>query len=179
MKQIMSLGITRSDEDSFSNYYEDGLVVILIDMQQIFLDGLKKKNRERIIANQIFVIKWCVQENIPIIVLEYIGYGETINSLSKELESVKDLKIVPKSNTNGFCDTELASILNRINAKNLFLMGFDANVCVKSTARGAREEGYGVITNKDVIDGVHKDNSGISWYIENGTVVSVKDLTNT
>ena len=57
-----------TNDGTFVN--EDMLVVILIDMQQYFIRGLKKENKERIIANQIFIIKWCAQENIPIVVLE-------------------------------------------------------------------------------------------------------------
>ena len=104
VNQIMFLGTIkklfgrgRLNEDSFSNYYkdvfvnEDMLVVILIDMQQFFIRGLKKENKERIIANQIFIIRWCAQENIPIVVLEYEKYGETIDVLIEELKKVKYL----------------------------------------------------------------------------------------
>ncbi|MEA2097834.1 MAG: isochorismatase family protein [Patescibacteria group bacterium] len=171
----------RLNKNSFSNYYEDilikdGLVVILIDMQQIFLDGLKKKNRERIIANQIFIIRWCAQENIPVVVLEYRGSGETIDVLAKELKKIEDLRIILKSYDNGFYYTELKDVLEERNAKNLFLMGINASACVKRTAIGAREEGFSIITSNDVIGGNNDDNS-ISWYVENGIVVFTKGST--
>ena len=182
IKRLFSRG--RLNKDSFSNYYkdvfvnEDMLVVILIDMQQYFIRGLKKENKERIIANQIFIIKWCAQENIPIVVLEYEKYGKTIDVLIKELKEVKYLRVISKSRPDGFYDTKLAYTLNQVNADNLFLMGIDANVCVRSTAIGAMVNGFKFITSEDVIDGVRNDDNSIPWYRENGTVVSVKGLTN-
>ena len=177
LRKLFSRG--RLNEDSFLNYYEDilvkdELVVILIDMQHLFIKNLKRKNRKRIIANQIFVIRWCVQENIPIVVLEYRGWGETINVLTKELEKVRNMIIITKPYDNGFSYTDLKCILNKRNAKNLFLMGINASACVKRTARGAVEEGFSIITSDDVIDGKHNDDNSIPWYRENGIVVSSK-----
>lgn len=185
---MFSLGIIgklfnkgRLNEDSFLNYYEDvlvskdGLVVILIDMQQFFIEVLKRKDKKRIIANQIFIIRWCAQKNIPMVVLEYEGCGKTINALTKELKRIKDLKTISKPHDNGFYNTELDYILNKIGAKNLFLMGINASVCVKSTAEGAIGKGFNIITSNDVIVGGYDGNNSIPWYKKNGIVISTKD----
>jgi len=169
----------RLNENTFSNHYKDvltrdELVVILIDMQQLFVKKIKKKNRKRIIENQVFIIRWCVRENIPIVVLEYKGWGKTIDVLTEELKKVRDIRIVSKSYENGFYNTELAYILNEKNVKNLFLMGINASACVRRTANGAIKEGFNIITSNDVIDGRHNDNNSIPWYREKGIVVSIK-----
>lgn len=171
----------RLSEDSFLNYYrdvlirKDGLVVILIDMQQGFLDYLNNEEQERIILNQMYVIRWCAQENIPIVVLEYKRRKRTIDILIEELESVKNLEIIEKSHDDGFSNAELDYYLKKIGAKNLFLMGINASYCVKETAQGGIEKGYKIITSNDVIACRGGDNS-ISWYEENGTVISSTDL---
>ena len=166
------------DKDSFLNYHKytldrrDGLAVILIDMQRSFIKNLNKKEKNHIILNQILMIRWCAQRDIPIIVLEYEGYEKTINILTKELQKVKNLTIIKKSHDDGFLNTELDDVLKKIGTKNLFLMGINAGACVIRTAQGAIKKGYFIITSDDVING-NRDN--LSWYERNGVLISLVD----
>ena len=178
IRKLFSKG--RINKNYFSKYYKnvligkEGLVIILIDMQENFVEALKEKDKRRIIANQIFVIRWCAQNDISIVVLEYEMCGETIEVLAQELKEIKNLETIPKPYDNGFCGTELDYFLNKIDARNLFLMGINASACVKSTAEGAIEKGFEIITSSDVIAGCNSDNS-ISWYRKNGIVISSGD----
>jgi len=152
---------------------KDGFVVILIDMQKLFIKQLKKSEESLIIVNQILMIRWCVKNNIPIVVLEYKGVGETINILAKELKGVRNLTKIIKPHNNGFSNTELDDMLINMGARNLFFMGINASVCVKSTAKGAIEKGYSIMTSENVISEERDGDKSIPWYIKNGTVIAI------
>lgn len=149
----------------------DNLVVILIDMQFLFVDQLSSGERDRIIPHQISIIQYCAKNNIPIVVLEYNGCGKTIDILQEELQKVKKLKIITKEYDNGFLHTDLDNVLKKLKAKKLFLMGINAAACVLSTAQGALrfKDNYKIITHQSVIAG--GVDISIDWYKKNGAIV--------
>ena len=154
---------------------EERLVVILVDMQQHYIDRFENCEERRIIPHQISVIKWCVEYNVPVIVLETRGHEKTINILVDELEAIEDLTIIPKSYDNGFIKTNLKKVLRKKQAKKLFFMGINAGACVKRTAEGAIELGFEVTTS----DGVITDeiiSISMLWYQQNSIVYPVREL---
>ena len=56
--------------------------VILIDMQSGFIDEIEANKRAEIISGQISILKECAEKDIPVIVLEFKTYGETIATRS-------------------------------------------------------------------------------------------------
>ena len=155
------------------NLKEAGLAVILIDMQKGFISQMRKNEKRRIMPNQIAVLRHCHTNNIPIIVLEYKGYGSTIRELRSEYENTTNYLIITKSEDNGFEDTNLDEQLKTMGIKVLFLMGINADCCVKRTARGALDRHYNIMISNDVISGQsdHSKNNSIPWYENNGATV--------
>lgn len=151
-----------------------GWAAILIDMQKEFVDRLPDGTDKWLIPNQIRVLNYCKQKEIPIIVLEYKGEGRTLSALLRHLHDHRPVARVIKSADNGFINTQLEEILMRINASKIFIMGINAGACVLSTAEGAKKRGYTVATSLDVIAGESAESS--SWYKKNTIVQPISSL---
>ena len=147
--------------------------VLLIDMQDSFVDYLPEGEADRIIRNQIKVIRRCGREGIPIGLVEYESEGRTIDSLLDEIEEIKDdthIFYVLKHCDNAFRETELEETLRRLGIEELCLMGINASACVWDTAEDAVKKGFLIVTGPDVIAdclGVHTSESS-DWYRKNG-----------
>ncbi|MBT6691550.1 cysteine hydrolase [Candidatus Parcubacteria bacterium] len=150
-----------------------GLAVVLIDMQKGFVGNLKSGDKGRIVPNQIAVLRHCRENNIPIIVLEFKGYGETIKEIRVELGDIQQYKTIIKGYDNGFKKTNLDQHLRSLNISTLFLMGINADCCVKRTANGALRRDYQIIISNDVISGQsgHSSDNSIPWYEKKGALV--------
>lgn len=133
----------------------DNFAVILVDMQKRFIENLRHGEANRIIPKQLAVLKYCLSANTPIIVLEFkaFEYGATIEILLEEAKKNPNFYLISKYWHSGFEETDLDNYLKLIGAKNFFLMGINADFCVRSTARDAIRIGYKIITSNEVISG--------------------------
>lgn len=145
--------------------------ILLIDMQDDFLEEIQRDEVERMITNQIEVLECAQQNNLPIILLEYRNHDATNKQLRKILSNSNYKKIV-KSEDDGFLYTSLDSIVKEKGASELVFMGINASACVKRTAKGALNAGYSIVTSPDIIaDPKHwRDNKSLEWYGSNGTL---------
>ena len=146
------------------------LTVLLIDMQPRLLSLVREK--EKLIENQIEIIRWCAKEDIPLVVLEFEGAGETIDVLRKEIEKVPRVKTIQKKHDDGFTSQKLEKQLKIFDSKTLLLMGINADYCVKETAIGAMKKGFVIATSNALISGwrVHSSDNSLPFYKENGIV---------
>ncbi len=151
------------------------LAVILIDMQEDFVKDLRAGEAKRIIPNQLEILKYCNQFSIPIVVLELNvqSYGKTNEILLNEAKKNHHFRLIGKEYDNGFFKTELDYHLKALGIKKLFIMGINANYCVKETARGAIDNGYKIMTSNEVISGQsgHSRYNSIDWFKSNGRCV--------
>jgi nicotinamidase-related amidase len=154
------------------NSFKDNLAVIIIDMQDFFLEKFTNEKRKVLIENQSRVIAFCMTRKIPIIFVEYQGRGTTTAILQQAVKDVSDTEIVIKDSNGGFTNTNLDEILHNKNVKNIVLMGINASGCVQDTAIGALHRGYQVITSRGVVASSTKRDSDLNtskkWYSENG-----------
>ncbi|MDP2908607.1 MAG: isochorismatase family cysteine hydrolase [Nanoarchaeota archaeon] len=155
------------------------LAVLLIDMQAPFLKSILTEEQTKEIPYQIGVLDYCKQKNIPVFVLEYEGYGPTIEVLKEKVDSLEKKVYVTKSCDDGFTGTDLAEQLRKHNIDTLLLMGINATACVISTAEGALDAGFKIMTSKDLIADpsyFHSD-EGVRWYSTYGVYSnSYKDV---
>ncbi len=149
--------------------------VLLIDMQTEFVPHIRTGRAEIIIERQIKTIEMSSNENIPIIVLEYVGAGPTIHQLNSELKKNKRIFFLKKNYDSGFSNTQLCQLLYDLECKKLLLMGVNAQYCVKATANDAILEDFEIATSEDLISGMshHAFHDDIPWYRKNGTLISV------
>jgi nicotinamidase-related amidase len=151
------------------------VAVIIIDMQTGFVERLYPGEEQRIVANQLEIIRLCNEREIPIIVVEFDRYefGLTISMLRERAEKNQHYKIQHKSRNSAFERTLLNLRLRIMGVKKLFLMGVNAEACVRKTAADAMQHGFTIITSNEVISGHDKPNSehSIAWYKRRGIVL--------
>jgi len=167
-------GWFKKDKDS-----KGKIAVILIDMQKSFVDRLRRGEAKRIIPKQLTVLERCNKLGIPVIVLELrkSEFGETVEVLIKKAKKNSNFYLIAKSYDDGFIETELHSHLRSLKIKKLFLMGINADYCVRETGKGAIDKGYKIITSEEVIAGQtdHSNDNSIPWFSSNGSCIgSVK-----
>jgi len=153
--------------------------IFLIDMQDKFLGRIDTREQEREIPNQIKVLEYAQENNLPIYVLEYEGKGETTARLKRQLSN-GEYETITKPDDNGFLGTDLDALLTDDEIENIVLMGINASFCVKRTATGAKDAGYRIITSPEVISDPIRDDcreESLEWYYSEGYVSeSVSDL---
>ncbi len=155
------------------------LVVLLIDMQNRFFERLGEDVREKLVAQQIKVIHVCAERDIPLILIEYQGYGWTIDALAHEVAMVPRHVVVMKGCDDAFVGTSLHKTLRDFSANKLVLMGTNASLCVRDTAKSAVSKGYEIVTADDVIAdeaGCGGREKSRQWYEANGLFLSSLDM---
>lgn len=160
----------------------DGLAVLLIDMQDPFI--WDNEEVEEIIPNQINVLKFCKEKQIPVIFIEYYEEGETIPRLSEVVKDFPKFQTIQKITDDPFESSRLLSTLKELQATKLLLMGVTAGFCIFDTASTAIEKGYEVITSDTLItdwDRIYNENrfgkdQVEKWYMENTTYFKNNEL---
>ncbi|MFA5887470.1 MAG: isochorismatase family cysteine hydrolase [Candidatus Nanoarchaeia archaeon] len=174
-----------SQEQVFANHLvqlrQANNAVLVIDMQESFLNELDPEEKEEEIPYQIEVLNAAKRNNIPIFVIEYEGMGSTIDELMNVI-STSDYEIVTKPGNNGFRRTNLDELLKEKGIHSLTLMGVFASACVYATAGGALQSGYEILTSTEVIadsdstySTTNHNNQSAEWYAEHGTLFDNHD----
>lgn len=146
---------------------------LLIDMQEEFVTGLLNIVREEVIEAQCRFIERCTEADIPLVTLEYAGYGYTVPALQEKIQHVRRKWTVFKHENSGFRSPELHQILTALKVRRLVLMGMNASFCVLHTAEGAIAHGYRVLTSGRLVANCHwiptlrKDPLMAQWYRDN------------
>jgi len=144
--------------------------LVIVDMQNFFLKNMKKENKKQLIQNQLLLINSCVENNIPIIELEYAYRGENRGKTISELHKQYIPKYtITKFDNGGFTKTDLHNQLQKLNIQEIILIGINANGCVQDTAIGGLNRGYKITTEKGLIantwsDDLHLSKSNGVWY---------------
>ena len=159
--------------------YTKSVEVILVDMQTSFVQELREGELDRIVPKQLATLKHCKQFGIPVVVLELDAsyYGETIKVLIGEAKKNPYFRLIGKEFNSGFIGTDLDSHLKLLGAKKLFIMGINADFCVKKTADDAIKRGYEIITSNEVISGqyCHSKSNSVDWFKSNGHCIETID----
>ncbi len=145
--------------------------VVVVDMQQKFLDYFDSNSRYHLVAMQLQMLDACRKHNVPVVALEYEGSGKTIRIIDEEIRRNKQHDFLRKEDMNGFYNPNLKTTLEGWKVKNICLMGILANDCVKATAKGAMSNHFGIITADDLIGDNIPDamQSTREWFANNGT----------
>lgn len=151
------------------------LAVVLIDMQTYFVKKLREGDAERIISNQIKILKHCCQFDIPVIAfeLEPKRHGNMISEIAEIVNGNSNYELMVKRRYSAFWETNLDKRLKKLKIKKLFIMGINACYCVRETAEDAIERGYEIVTSNEVISGQtgHPKDNDIPWFSNNGSCI--------
>jgi nicotinamidase-related amidase len=144
--------------------------VLLIDMQEEFLDDIDPYEKDRIIGKQKEVLGICINGDIPVAALRCSGVGNIISELSSMVYEVPRHCELKKTEDDGFDGTDLESTLRNWDVEKCFLMGINADGCVRRTGRGAVARRFQIATSDDVIaeplDWIGE--KGKYWFVKNG-----------
>lgn len=145
------------------------LAVFLIDMQDDFILTLPPHELERIVPNQIHIIRLCKQERIPFFVLHFCHeeHGELFKKLRNEIQTLDThlVSFIEKKKNDGFLNTNLKEKLFDLSIFDIFVMGINAHACVRETVEHGMKY-FNMIISADVISGRNfRDfDSGMNWY---------------
>lgn len=144
--------------------------VVLIDMQEHFVCDLAPDTKEHIVMHQQTVLADCAKLDVPVVVLEFDGYGSTLGVLEEGIQSIRRSARLKKSSNDGFSRAMLRERLEEFGATSLLLMGINASYCVLDTAKSAKRLGFNVVTSSALIaDQKRKAYKNLSqdWYRAN------------
>ncbi len=77
--------------------------------------------------------------------------GDDSSRIISELNPGPDEIIVEKHHYSGFYNTQLESILRGLGIDTVFLVGLDADICVRHTAADAFYRGYSIVVVKEAV----------------------------
>jgi len=149
------------------------IAVVLIDMQVRFVPNVREDRKPSLIDSQKKILAYCAEHDVPVCIVEFAGYGETISDLHEILKKIPRTKIVEKYEDDAFSNPELKQTLSTWGVNTLLLMGINADYCVKKTAASAIQNKFRILTAPSLISGQrkHSKDDSIEWYAANGTVV--------
>gem|GEM_PF-5721611 len=162
------------------DYLSAGAAVLLIDMQESFVNHMGLSEYNDVVGSQREVLTYCASHGIPVAVIEFLGSGPTAPPLMKTLRDVGRKGTIVRYDKDAFTNPDLEHLLERWTIDRVFLMG-TTPVCVGATAADAFVRGYAVATAPDVlaradlnasIDLPREDLMGpyLVWQARHGTV---------
>jgi nicotinamidase-related amidase len=131
--------------------------VLLIDMQRWWwekeanIEGAENRRKFRaLLESQKRVLREARNHNVPILIVEFAGYGETLSELIEAVGDYDNFLHLKKNRTGLFSrrnktkEAALAFLRER-NVKDLIVMGANGEGCVASTIIQAIRENFRVI----------------------------------
>ncbi len=162
-----------------------GLAIVIIDMQSGFYERGHTTNTpglRSLVEQQMELLKWGVENDVPVLFFEYRNYGASDPRLTALLKNHPHASVI-KATDGGFDGEEskgaAISQLKEWNVDTLIVSGINGNACVVSTARGAVREGFDVMTSADIVGNINQNppiypNS--TWYFNDHKFVVFDSL---
>ena len=150
------------------------VAVAVVDMQEDFLRDIAPDEIKREVSYQLNVLDYAKERQLlvyelhtvmrkhiidnlneelkeyEIELLQNLGFGKTEPRLKRKLDHINS-KLVRKYDDNGFIETSLATELREQGIEYILLMGINACACVKKTGQGAIDNGFKIMTLKELI----------------------------
>lgn len=162
----------------------NGFAVILVDMQEGFykrggvtgtqgLNDLVQKDKE--------LLEWATNNDIPVLVLEYEDYGQTDPKLMSVLEGYT-YSVIEKNRDGGFYGKSKNAVIKQLNdwkVDSIIIAGINGAYCVKSTAIGAIQNGFDVMTSSDIVGNINQNPPlypNATWFFGNNKFVVFESL---
>src|SRR5258708_4501774 len=107
-------------------------VVVLVDMQTRFVNGLTEYHRKRLLKAHLRIIRHCADHDVPLLVLELKRrrFLLTIPELRKEINRVRRVAVFEKEYDDGFLQPVFKETLALLRPRSVILMGVNASWCI-------------------------------------------------
>lgn len=140
----------RSIPGPYSLLEADDSVLIVIDVQDVFLDKLPRPEGQRLLKRVCWLIRLAQWRQIPLVV--------TAEESRKQLLARELVQTLP-GNTAVFdkvsfclaCQPDILAAVERTGRKTAVLVGLETDVCVMHSALGLLERGYRVAIVVDAV----------------------------
>ena len=137
-----------TDNNPYSLIEANDSVLVVIDVQDAFLDKLPRQDGERLVNNICWLIKLAMWRQIPLVV--------TAEEFDEQPLARKLVDILP-ANTPVFDKVvfglahqpDILAALDQTGRKTAVLIGLETDVCVMHSAIGLLEHGYRVVVVAD------------------------------
>ena len=137
-----------TDNNPYSLIEANDSVLVVIDVQDAFLDKLPRQDGERLVNNICWLIKLAMWRQIPLVV--------TAEEFDEQPLARKLVDILP-ANTPVFDKVvfglahqpDILAALDQTGRKTTVLIGLETDVCVMHSAIGLLEHGYCVVVVAD------------------------------
>lgn len=127
----------------------DNCCLVVIDVQQSFLDKLTRKQRKRLVKGLVWLVKVATRLEVPMVVTaENI---EKIGSVIPELLKIlpQDVKVHNKMVFELAADPQILAAVKATGRRIAVLVGLETDVCVAHSAIGLLKAGYQVVVVED------------------------------
>lgn len=134
----------------------DNLAVLVIDMHTWFVKRLDPKRRKLLIEAQKQVLALCAEHDIRVwrVELDTRSFGVTVKAVRDAIRAVPRDHVLRKRTNSAFDLTKggtLADTFDALGIEAAFLMGLNADVCARDTAREGRDRGFCIFSNSEVV----------------------------
>ena len=147
-------------QEKLQNNYNFG--IILVDMQPSFLKHIDPQEKKQLIQRQREVLTLAKRYDIPTLVFEFDGQGETISELEQIIADIPRTKTFTKERDDGFeiyhgpknfePDYYPSDWLQAQGVDAVYMMGINGFACVQETADSAKDLFHlQIATSNDVI----------------------------
>ncbi len=126
----------------------DDSVLIVIDVQDTFLDKLPREESERLLNKICWVIKLALWEQVPLVVT---AEGREAQPLAcKLIDTLPGDTVIFDKEIFGLADQpDILAAVEATRRKTAVLVGLETDVCVMHSALGLLERGYRVAVVSD------------------------------
>jgi nicotinamidase-related amidase len=136
----------------------ENTALVIVDMQDQFFERGNNQDSDELkilMKNNMALTKWAVENDLPVLVFEYEGYGPTTETL-EQIYLSSTYRAVLKSADGGFntysdSREEALEFLRHHNIKELIVSGINGPYCVYSTLSGALDLEFKVHSSSDTV----------------------------
>ncbi|MDJ0759524.1 MAG: cysteine hydrolase [Woeseiaceae bacterium] len=156
--------------------------LIIIDMQNDFLDRLEDDGRTAVVQNTNQLIATFREQGCPVIWIQTLFDPDLSDALLEvrdkriavaidgtqgaaihpDLQRLEDDTVITKKRYSAFFNTNLDQVLSELSPKNITLAGVNTHACVRMTAIDAYQRDMRVMLASDCIDSLDAEHARIS-----------------
>jgi nicotinamidase-related amidase len=192
---------TKKQKENGFMKIEENSVLIVIDIQKDFVDGLPSEmHGEKVIEEAKSVISYFRKNDTPIIHFREI-HRKQIVDFGRELDGDEGIHTVEgtkgadyydglepldtefcidKRRYSGFMGTDLEILLTGLNVRTIYVIGLLTDVCVHYTCADAHQKDYFVKVFKEAVGGsslkAHDAALDAIEYLQHGSVISFNSM---
>lgn len=151
----------------------DDTVLVIIDVQDHFLQKYDRQKSQRVVANIVWLLHVANHLNVPVVAMaEDI---ENTGALSQAIANAlpPDTKVHDKDFFGLAGNPEILEAVNATGRNTAICVGMETDVCVAQSAIGLVGEGYNVVTLRDAVASMDCDEEvGLSRMRDAGVAIS-------